>query len=66
MDGLDHKYEVTHSNGGGTIDDAFVLRGRSDPTAWLAAWYYGSMPTTWTWRMTCASGCLTTPRLRTH
>lgn len=38
-----NKYEVARADGGGKVDDAFVLRVRSDPAAWLAAWYYASM-----------------------
>ena len=43
MEGLIRKYRVTTENGNQSIDDAFVLRVRSDPAAWLSAWYYAGM-----------------------
>jgi hypothetical protein len=43
MAGLDEKYEIRRTKDTELIHDGFVLRVRSDPAAWMAAWYYASM-----------------------
>jgi hypothetical protein len=40
MVGLERKYEVRRVADGAVVDDAFVLRIRKDPVAWIAAWNY--------------------------
>jgi hypothetical protein len=42
MAGLERKYEVRRVADGAAVDDAFVLRIRKDPAAWMAAWNYAT------------------------
>jgi hypothetical protein len=40
---LGTRYIVTRYEDNAPVDDAFVLRVRKDPVAWLACWHYANL-----------------------
>jgi hypothetical protein len=43
MEGLGDRYVVSRIEDNEPVSDAFVLRVRKDPVAWLACWHYATL-----------------------